>query len=251
MEENFNEAANIEEIASPQIDSENTQSTETEAIAKPTEKVESKSQETDITQTQAFSRRLKEESQKAIDAEYSRLYGDTHNIHSKADYDRAISEQKEQERLQELVNNQGVPEDIAKELIESKKFREQYEAEKQSKIQQEAKTKDYEAFLSEYPTVKADEILPETWAEVEKGKSLVDAYARQELKQLKAKVAEYEKGSKTAEINAKNGQGSTGSLTGNGGNQQAFYTREQVNAMSISEINKNYKAVMESQRNWK
>ena len=57
---------------------------------------------TDITTTKAFSERLKESTQKAIDAEYSRLYGADYGIHTKADYDTAILKQKQAEEAEKL-----------------------------------------------------------------------------------------------------------------------------------------------------
>lgn len=55
----------------------------------------------DVTQTQAFSKRLNEMTQKAIDAEYDRLYGDQYGIHTKAEYDAAIAKQQREAEAQQ------------------------------------------------------------------------------------------------------------------------------------------------------
>jgi len=81
--------------------------TTTEGVANPTTEA---TQETttqpenvvDITTTQAFSQRLKDSTQKAVDAEYSWLYGKEYGIHTKADYDKAIEQQKQAEEAKKL-----------------------------------------------------------------------------------------------------------------------------------------------------
>jgi hypothetical protein len=163
-------------------------------------------------------------------------------IKTKAEYDEAIRVNQERQRIQELVNN-NVPEDVAKELVEAKRFRQEYEAEKQTKAQKEAQERDFQNFLESYPSVKADEIPVEVWAEVDKGKSLVDAYAKHENSILKAKLAEYEKGSKTQQINASNAESSTGSVTGNGQPVTKEITAESIATMSEKEISANWNQV--------
>lgn len=82
-------AANESETASTQ--SEESNSSDTQESSQ-----QSTQQEPDITQTQAFSHRLKEMTQKAIDDEYARLYSG-HDIYSKADYDARIAKQQAEE----------------------------------------------------------------------------------------------------------------------------------------------------------
>lgn len=185
----------------------------------------------------------------AKDKLISEMYGESHGIHTYAEYQEAVRQQQEQQKLQELMEN-NVPEDVAKELIESKKFREQYEAEKQTKAQEEAKRKDYESFLESYPDVKADEIPLEVWEENSKGKSLVDAYAKYENKLLKQQLAEFKKGQQAQQSNANNASSSTGSVTGQGAVPNGYYTHEQVKSMSQTEVTKNYGAILESMKHW-
>lgn len=190
FEEEIEQADNEEIVAESQDDS--MEETNEEVTAEPTEEVETKE---DITTTQAFSKRLKEATEKArqeaVDQEYDRLYGEEYNIHSKAEYDAAIAEQNRQAEIEEL--SRSVSPEVAKEIQENREFRKKYEAEQTTKAEQAKKEKNYEEFLTEYPDVKADEIPVAVWQEVEKGKSLVDAYARNEVKTLRERLKVFEK----------------------------------------------------------
>jgi hypothetical protein len=101
---------------------------------------------------------------------------------------QAVHQQREQARLNELIE-QNIPEDIAKEMLENRKFREQYESkqkEEQARAKQEA---EYREFFQTFPDVKADQIPGEVWEAHQKGKSLVDAYTHYENKRLKEQLA--------------------------------------------------------------
>lgn len=96
----------------------------------------------DVTQTQAFSHRLKEATQKAIDAEYDRLYGtdeygrDT-GVHSKADYDREVARQKaiEEGKDPEVI-------DLRNNLSQTQAELQEFRFEKSLNTQREALSKD-------------------------------------------------------------------------------------------------------------
>lgn len=169
-------------------------------------------------------------------------------ITTEAEYNKALAEQQEQQRIAELVEK-NVPEEYAKEMVENKKFREQYEAEKQSKEQEVAKQEQFKEFLQAFPDVKAEEIPPEVWEEFDKGTPLKIAYTMAENAKLKAKLEAYEKGAKTEESNAKNAASSIGSVKGDNVTQP-YFTREQVEKMSTSEVNKHWKSIVESQKRW-
>ena len=156
----------------------------------------------------------KTETQKAIDQEYSNMYKESHGITTKAQYDEAIKEQQRQEEYEEL--SKTVNPDIARELQENREFRKKYEAEQTTKAEQDRIQKGYDEFSSEYPDVKADDIPSEVWKQVnEGGKSLTDAYARYESKQLKERI-------KTLEHNKSNESKSpVGSVTSHGSKEIA------------------------------
>lgn len=95
--EEFNQAANTEEVAAPQ-----TESTETVAAESVTEQTQ---QEADVTQTQAFAQRLKESTtqaeQRARDQVIAEMYGESHGIKTYADYQQAIRQAQQQREAQE------------------------------------------------------------------------------------------------------------------------------------------------------
>lgn len=68
------------------------------------------------------------------------------------EYLEAVRQAEEQERINELVN-QGIPDDVAKEIMESRKFRKEWEAERKAQEEQKRKEADYKAFLETFPDV--------------------------------------------------------------------------------------------------
>lgn len=188
---------------------------------------------------------------KARDEMISEMYGQSHGIHTYSDYQVAIKKAQEESEIQKNIDK-GIDPEIARELAEAKKFREQYESEKLTRSQQEAKQRDYEAFIDAYPGVKAEEIPSIVWGEVEKGKSLVDAYAKHENTVLRQKLAEYEKGNKTLESNVKNASSTPGSLAGNGKGDDGFVSYDvfEANKDNQSWVMKNYNKIIESRSKW-
>lgn len=100
------------------------------------------------------------------------------------DYLEAVKAQREQERINQLVE-QGVSEEVAAEMLENRKFREQFEAEKKAKAEEEKFIKESEEFFQEFPDVKPDQIPAEVWQiKEQRGLSLLDAYLRVSYKSL-------------------------------------------------------------------
>lgn len=79
----------------------------------------------------------KAEAQRVIDAEYDRLYGEQYGIHSKADYDKAVADYQEQQRLQAEAERTGASPELLKEIEELKAFKNETLAEKQRREQEE------------------------------------------------------------------------------------------------------------------
>jgi hypothetical protein len=249
MSEVIESTVNAEPVENVEPQAEQVETTNNASEEVVTPQVEEKPVQSKEDNARFAEMRRKAESE-AKDKLISEMYGESHNIHTYADYQKAVQAEQERQRLEELKQN-NIPEDLAKEIIENKKFREQYEAEKLTRSQQEARQKDYESFLNTFPDVKADEIPTNVWEEVEKGKSLVDAYAKYENSLLKAKIAEYEKGSKTLEANNKNAENTTGSVIGNGSAKEQIFTKEEVDKMSLNDVKKNYNRILESSKHWK
>lgn len=265
MEENMNEnvAANVEEVAAPlEIDNVNIEgqpeNVEPEAspeqITKP-----------DITETQAFATRLKEQTEKGvnagvqerIDKEYEKMFGESHNVHSQADYEYALELETERKRKEDFEENgydSGIIDDYvnnnpailkAQEYMNKQdldRFRDLDNVEFLTYFEKENKRK----FDAE------KDILPnEVWNLSRKfqesfgheGRGLKEAYQQHENTLLKARIAEYEKGTETNSSNEENAASSTGSLTGTGSSNDKALTEESFNNLSPREAARRWKEV--------
>lgn len=191
------------------------------------------------------SRKASEEARNAVIAEENIIWNGK-QLTTYAEY----KEMQKEQVLRKQYENQDLPEEVLNEIIEGKRFREQYES-KAAEMERLAKEKtDAESFLQAYPDVKAEDIPKEVWAEVDKGKSLVDAYARHENQILREQLAEAKKAKEIEALNEQNASTSTGSVTGQGeAPKAAFYTQKQVLAMSNEETNRNWSAIQQSMKN--
>ncbi|OUS72985.1 hypothetical protein B1748_23540 [Paenibacillus sp. MY03] len=167
-------------------------------------------------------------------------------IKTEAEYKQALTEKALIEKYQE----QGLPDEFVNEMVENKRFRQEYENDRKKTESEQKQQAEFKAFLDAFPDIKPDEIPPGVWEEVNKGTRLVDAYARHENKLLKDKLAEIEQGKQIEQQNELNAASSTGSVTGQGEGKPAFFTREQVKGMSQSETNKNWDAIQASMKQW-
>lgn len=119
--------------------------------------------------------------------------------------DELIDYQEQQElesQIQELVNK-NIPEEYAREFVESKNFRNQYqEQQKQQQQQQQQEqemAKQQQEFMELYPDVAPKDIPDEVWKDWENGTNLAFAYMKYERKQMSQQLKEM----KTNENNVK------------------------------------------------
>ena len=126
-------------------------------------------------------------------------------------YEKEQEKAKEQERIDEMVAN-GVPEDVAKEVVATSQLRKQLqeeknqlEKEKKEKEETEKKTREYSDFLEAFPDVKAEDIPKEVFLDAQKS-NLTTAY-------LKWQNAEQKKQIERLKQNEKNQSSSVGSTT--------------------------------------
>lgn len=103
------------------------------------------------------------------------------------EYIQAVRQSEEQEELNELVQK-NVPEEYAKEMLENRKFREQYVAEQQAKATKERKSAEYKDFLNLYGNVKPEDIPTSVWEAESRGVPLKYAYMQHERETLLSKV---------------------------------------------------------------
>ena len=159
-------------------------------------------------------------------------------ITTESDYQQALKEKEMIEQYQQ----KDLPDEVIQELVENRKFRENYEKQ-QNEIQTKTqRDRDFQNLLEAYPDTKADSIPLSVWETVEKGESLVNAYMRYENQLLKQKLNIEQK-------NQENVNSSIGAVRSSG-TINPFYTREQVSKMSTAEVNQNWKQVQESMKKW-
>jgi len=129
-------------------------------------------------------------------------------------YEKEQERKKEQERLEEMINN-GVPEDVAKEVIATSQLRKQLQEkenqlkEQEEKAKQESqKNKEYDDFVKQFPNVKPEDVPKEVF-ENALNSNLVSAYKDWLIKDLETKL-------QIKEQNEKNAKSSIGSVTETG-----------------------------------
>lgn len=129
-------------------------------------------------------------------------------------YEKEQEREKEKARLEEMINN-GVPEDVAKEVIATSQLRKQLqEKENQLKEQEErakaesSKNKQYEDFVEQFPNVKPEDIPKEVFEKAQSS-DLVSAYKDWLIKDLETKL-------QIKEQNERNAKSAIGSVTETG-----------------------------------
>jgi len=133
-------------------------------------------------------------------------------------YERDQEKAKEKARLEEMISN-GVPEDVAKEVIATSQLRKQLqEKENQLKEQEEKakaendKNKQYADFVEQFPGVKPEDIPKEVFEKAQTS-NLVSAYKDWLIKDLETKL-------QIKEQNEKNEKSAIGSVTETGTTQK-------------------------------
>jgi hypothetical protein len=136
-------------------------------------------------------------------------------------YLEAVKQQREEERLNELLQ-QNIPEEYAREMLENRKFRDQFETEKKAKAEEEKANADYNEFFDYFRQAngrdfnsQSDEIPPSVWEATQKGVPLKYAYMEHQNNQFKQQLQTL----KQNQTNAK--KAPVGSVTAHGSNEVA------------------------------
>lgn len=129
-------------------------------------------------------------------------------------YEREQERAKEKARLEEMISN-GVPEDVAKEVIATSQLRKQLQEKENALKEQEErakaesdKNKQYEDFVEQFPDVKPEDIPKEVFENAQNS-NLVSAYKDWLIKDLETKL-------QIQKQNAKNANSAIGSITETG-----------------------------------
>jgi hypothetical protein len=235
---------------------EETTQAKTETTAEP---VKTEVQGEQVTETQAFSKRLNEK----IDAEYDRLFGAEYGVHSKAEYDKAIADQQAEQERQKLQDETGIDPDKLKPIWEQLKqndpnFQELASSRAEKRINTalsdlNAELKEVGSDLqlkdlSDAEVKKLDNVDKIISLIKEKGYSLADAYFIANKKTIIGNQSAKAQQETIKKIVA-NGASSPGSLSG-GTETETLFTKEQVQKMTKEEVQKNYDQILKSTRKW-
>jgi len=196
MNENFNlvDAGN-EEVVTPQeeIVEESVESVPSEVTPEQSEKpTQSKEENSKFAEVR---RRAEQEAQDKLIAE---MYGESHGIRTKADYDKAVREQKEAAMLEQMKDSEVDPKEIYKALKESdpdyqelKKIKaETYTQNQLRELNEELKELDLDIQIKSLDELAKLENADKMIKHIESGKSLSEAYFLANKKQLIQKEAE-------------------------------------------------------------
>jgi len=193
----------------------------------------------------------------AQDRLISEMYGESHGIHTKADYDRAVAEAKEAELLESLKAEETDPKDIYSELKKNDPdFQELQKIKSEHYINKQRE--ELNADLSDLGIdliIKTDDDLDKlpnadkVADYIRKGNTLSESYFLANKKEIVAKQLEKAQQDTIKKIQA-NGESTPGSLSDKGDTTQ-LYTREQVDNMTTEDVMKNYELVMKSMKTWK
>ena len=261
LNENTDNAV-VEEVVAPQTTEETTEVVETE----PSEVVETESVESDVapdTVTEQskednakFAEVRKKAEQAGRDKFISDQYGESHGIHTEAEYNKAIAEQKQKELLEQVTSGEV----DAKDAYEQMKANDpEYQAMKQSKsdvtVQNQLSelNNDLKGLgldiniesindLADLPN--ADDVINY----VKKGNSLSEAYFlanKQDIINKNSTKIQQD----TIEQIAANGASTPGALSDTG-ETPSFYTEAQVDGMSQADVNKNLDLILKSMKSW-
>ena len=134
------------------------------------------------------------------------------------EYEKQQKAEKDQERLEEMIDN-GVPEELAKEVIATAELRRQLqlkenelkEKEEASK-KKEQENKEYEEFLKNFPDVNPEDIPKEVFEDAVNS-NLSSAYMKYKLQDLENQL-------KVAKQNEKNSASTVGGVTETGTTQE-------------------------------
>jgi hypothetical protein len=137
------------------------------------------------------------------------------------EYLEAVRQHREQQRIDELVQ-QGISEEVAQEMLENRKFREQFESEKKSKMEEEKKNAEFQEFFGFFRNANGrdfvpgqDEIPQSVWEAHAQGVPLKFAFMEHQMNQLQSQL-QVLKQNKVNETKAP-----IGSVTRHGGNEVA------------------------------
>lgn len=250
-----------EEVVTPQETPE-VVSTETPEVSEPSESVPAEvapvaeKTEQSPEENAKFAEVRRKAEKEAIDKFISDQYGKSHNIHSKAEYDKYVAEQRQQELLEAMQDENADPKEIYRQMKEADpEYQEMKRSKQETYVNNQISdlNKELEGLGLEDRVSSLEDLtkLPNSdklIKYVEAGNSLTDAYFLANRNDIISKKTEKIQND-TIEKIAANGNASPGSLADTG-ETPTFFTKEQVDAMSDAQVMKNLDVIHKSMKSW-
>jgi len=248
-------AEEVVALQEPEV-TESTESVETEVAPVTEEEVATEQSPEENSKFKELRIKYENEKQEAIDKEYSQMYGDSHGIHTKADYEKAVAKQKEADLLESLKYGEVDPNEVYNKLKENDPdFQRMKQHESETLIKSQLDELNNELKGLDIDTINSiDELaaLPNSdkvIKYVEKGNTLSEAYFLANKQSIIQNDRNKIQQNTIKQIEA-NGQSSPGALSDTG-DTAAFFTEEQVANMSDAETYKNLDLIHKSMKTWK
>ncbi len=141
-----------------------------------------------------------------------------------------------------LPDLEGIPEEIAQELLSARESKKELRRQERLKQNEEEGLAEIRRFRELFPQVAPESIPAEVWQEVGMGTSLSHAYALYLIEQERLN-------SHADSVNSRNSE--SGAAVGSDGATEPVYTKEQVEKMSGKDVKSNYKNILKAMKNWK
>jgi len=184
----MNVESQIDEVSEP-IESESSEVATDAVEEKPVQSPETNHE---------FAEVRRKAAQEAQDKLIADMYGESHGIYTKADYDKAIKEQKEAELLEQMKQDEVDPKEIYSKLKESdpdfQEFQkiktETYTQNQLNQLNQDLKELDIDVAIKSLDDIAKLENASDIIKQIEQGKTLSEAYFLANRKQIIQKEAE-------------------------------------------------------------
>lgn len=253
------EPAVVEEVVAPQeetsgvVESENVQS----EVVTDTDEVQSKEDNAKFAEMRRKNEQaVKDAEIRSVDKYISDQYGESHGIHTKADYDKALAKQKQNELEESVRTGEVDPKDAYERM---KANDPEYQQMKQSKsdafinnqlseLNNDLKGMDLDITVNSIDDLSGLPNSKTVIKYVNKGNTLSDAYFLANKQDIINKNSTKIQQETIKKISA-NGDSTPGALSDTG-ETNSLFTEDQVNNMTQSEVNKNYDLVMKSMKSW-
>lgn len=264
LNENTDNAV-VEEVVAPQTETEVVETTEpTEVVEETVESSESVETEvapvTEEKQSKEDNAKYAEVRKKAEQAGRDKFisdqYGESHGIHTEAEYKAAMAEQKKNELMEKVSNGEVDVKDAYEQMkANDPDFQKMKETTQETFVKNQLSelNNDLKELAIDVTINSVDDLvnLPNSDSVIEyvnKGNTLSEAYFLANRQDIISKKTNQIQQDTIKQIEA-NGNSAVGSLS-NTGDTPTFFTSAQVDGMSQAEVSKNLDIIHKSMKSW-